>query len=150
MFILFKFAWLSNLHYGKILDSGQRILKGSNGFYFRFSNSCDLNCTSPQPSVANGALNNVKQCGFLPNISERARGRRMLKSLQKVVSHPERFKVTYDVVGSMKSFRFMEELKQKDSTFFVLVLDTATCKLVRIDNFCDFIESSELLKQIRD
>ncbi|HAP68761.1 MAG TPA: hypothetical protein DCR04_03400 [Flavobacteriales bacterium] len=147
MFIWFKFAWLNNLHYGNMLDSAHRIAQGSNGFSFRFSESCNLNCAGPDsPSISDDAVNNIKHCDFLSSVSENGLRRRMETILRKATSHPDRFEVSCDMFGSLKSIRFMEKPKQKDPAFVVLVFDTATCSLVRIDNFCEFIENSELIR----
>jgi len=110
-----------------------------------------MSCVSPDsPSVSTDALSNLKGCGFLSNVSENGLKGRMKTVLKKITSHPEMFKVSCEAKGNMKSFRFTENSKQKDPAYIVVVFDTAICGLVRIDNFCDFTENSELLRPMKD
>jgi len=150
MFVFFTFNWLNNLHHGEILDSVHRVLDGSDGFYFRLPGPCDIDCVSPEPSVANAAFDNVRGCAFLSTESESSLQREMMTVLKKVISHPEMFEVSCEVSGRMKSFRFEEALKQKDKVYVIIAFDTTNCELVRIDNFCEFADGSELLRQMRD
>lgn len=151
MFMCFKLAWLNNLHSGNIVQSVERISQGSTGFFFGFSESCCLNCTGPDlPTITDDAFSNLRACSFLSTVSNKGLKRRMEAVLKKTATNLDKFDVNCIAFGSLKRFRFEEKSNQNNLAFVELSFDTSTCTLVRIDNFCQFIEHSELLRQMND
>ena len=69
--------------------------------------------------------------------------------LKEILRNLDKFQVECDSRGSEKSFYLTEELKDQGFTYLVIVMDTSNCSVVRLENFCEFTERTEVLNKVK-
>ena len=132
-----KAIWMGHIWSSSSSDSS---------FYYQISRACTLHCSTPEgkPEFHPDVLEYVNPCmAFLhadnSQLLSKTRG-----ILKEITDRADIFQIECDSQGAEKSFRVAEVIKNQERTYLVIVFDTANCSVVRLENFCNFIDKTEL------
>jgi hypothetical protein len=115
-------------------------------FYQQISRECILQCHI-QPEIHADALEYVNKCVAFVYADNSELKSKIEVTLKQLVSNVAKFQVECDSRGVEKSFRFIEAFDNQESTYLVIVVDTSNCNVVRLENFCDFMDKTEVLNK---
>ena len=117
-------------------------------FSYQVSRTCVLHCRT-KPRIHNDALEYTNQCVAFLHAGSLKVQFKTETILKEILRNLDKFQVECDSRGSEKSFYLTEELKNQESIYLVIVMDTSNCSVVRLENFCEFTERTEVLNKVK-